>query len=152
MRSYLLEPFKQVRIGLYLVGMTLVFTSVLVLLFFNVIYLQHLSTMEMLGITDGSSFWDLFSNPIVLRGLLTIGLSLIVFAVVTIATSIVLTHRIFGPLVSIRRLIRALAAGDYSARIQIRKKDDLHALADDLNALATSLEQASQRPPLDKAS
>ena len=146
-RSFLLEPFKQVRIGLYLVLLTFGFTILLILLFFDVMYRQHLRTMEMLGMSDGSSYWDLLENPIVISGLTQIGLALVAFTLVTVATSIVLTHRVYGPLVSIRRLVRTLTTGDFSARVHIRKHDDLHDLADELNALADSLEhRAAERP------
>ncbi len=147
-RSFLLEPFKQVRIGLYLVALTLGFTVLLILLFFDVMYRQHLRTMEMLGMSDGSSFWDLLDNPIVLTGLMQIGFALVVFILITVVTSIVLTHRVYGPLVSIRRLVRSLAQGDFSARVRIRKRDDLHDLADELNELAESLERSSTQPEI----
>lgn len=147
MRSYLLEPFKQVRIGLYFVGLTLGFTTLLIGLFLKVMYDQHERTMQLLHMSDGSTFWDLFGNPIVLSGLMQIGLALILFFVVTLATSIVLTHRIYGPLISIRRHIGNLKAGDFDSRVHIRRKDDLHALADQLNELAEALEQREQRKP-----
>lgn len=139
-RSFLLEPFRQVKIGLYFIGLTFGFTALLVGLFLQVMYDQHARTMQLLQMSDGSTFWDLFANPIVLTGFLQIGIALILFFLITLATSIVLTHRIYGPLISIRRHIGRLKNGGFDSRVHIRDKDDLHALADDLNQLAEALQ------------
>lgn len=150
MRSFLLEPLKQVRIGLYFIGLTFGFTALLVGLFLNVMYDQHQRTMQLLEMSDGSTFWDLFANPIVFTGLLQIGIALGLFFLVTLATSIVLTHRIYGPLISIRRHIGQLKRGAFESRVRIRRRDELHGLADDLNQLAEALqarEQQDQRAP-----
>ena len=57
------------------------------------------------------------------------------------ATIFKLTHQIYGPLVAIKRFLEQLKKGDYSARIVIRKGDDLQNLVKDLNELAEALEQ-----------
>jgi Tfp pilus assembly protein PilX len=49
------------------------------------------------------------------------------------------THRIFGPMVPIRKHIQNLKKGDFESRIHLRKKDHFHELAEDLNELAKSL-------------
>ena len=64
--------------------------------------------------------------------------SLSVFALVS---GVVLSHRLFGPLISIKRHIASLREGQYSARLQLRENDDLAEIKDSLNDLAAALEQ-----------
>jgi len=45
-----------------------------------------------------------------------------------------------GPTVAFRRHLRALAAGDYSARTYLRPHDAFQEVADELNALSRALE------------
>jgi two-component system phosphate regulon sensor histidine kinase PhoR len=59
---------------------------------------------------------------------------------VSILLGVVITHRIYGPLIPILRHVRALAAGDFSSRVHLREKDEMGDLAAALNELATSLE------------
>lgn len=54
---------------------------------------------------------------------------------------IVYSHRIFGPVVPIRRTIQKLTDGDYKARIHLRLSDEFKNIADDINKLADSLEK-----------
>ena len=49
-------------------------------------------------------------------------------------------HRVHGPLVEVRRYLRALREGDYEARCRIRTGDKLHDIVDDLNALGATLQ------------
>ena len=49
------------------------------------------------------------------------------------------SHRIFGPVIPMRRHIEKLGAGDFSSRIQLRGTDEFKALAEDLNHLAEVL-------------
>lgn len=52
-----------------------------------------------------------------------------------------LSHRIYGPLIPIQRHIEKLKAGEYSARMQLRKTDELTEIRDALNDLAETLER-----------
>lgn len=65
--------------------------------------------------------------------------------------SIYVTHKIVGPLFSIDRTIREMAAGNLTVRAHIRKGDDLqefhlnfNAMADNLERLLINLEQGSR--------
>ncbi len=51
-----------------------------------------------------------------------------------------LSHRVYGPMIPFRRHIEQLKAGNYTARIRLRKSDDLIELRDALNDLAITLE------------
>ena len=51
------------------------------------------------------------------------------------------TQRIAGPLIKISRYIHDFSTGNFSGRIQLRSGDHMHALADSLNSMASSLEE-----------
>lgn len=55
--------------------------------------------------------------------------------------SIRLTHKLYGPMVAIRRFLTELGNGNYKARLTLRQGDDLLDLRDALNQLAESLEK-----------
>ena len=62
------------------------------------------------------------------------------FASYAIWAGIRLSHRIYGPMVPIKRLIGNLTAGEYDKRIRLRANDEFVDIADALNALAAKLE------------
>lgn len=49
------------------------------------------------------------------------------------------THRVVGPLVAIRRHIRALIEGDLAKELRLRRDDEFGDLASDLNELTAKL-------------
>jgi nitrate/nitrite-specific signal transduction histidine kinase len=52
-----------------------------------------------------------------------------------------MTHRIYGPLVSIERFVEQIARGEYQKRVTIRRGDELKRLADKLNVMAEELQK-----------
>jgi signal transduction histidine kinase len=52
-----------------------------------------------------------------------------------------LTHRYYGPLVSIERFVDDMTQGRYGQRVKIRQKDELQRLTDKLNDMASALEK-----------
>lgn len=54
---------------------------------------------------------------------------------------LMLSHRLFGPTVPIRRHIARLRAGDYGSRIKLRKRDEFKIIAEELNLLAETLQE-----------
>jgi len=63
------------------------------------------------------------------------------FAVGGLALGVMLSHRIFGPIVPIRAHVLRLIEGDYSSRIHLRTHDQFKDVATDLNTLAERLNQ-----------
>lgn len=57
-----------------------------------------------------------------------------------IVTGVLVSHALFGPLVSIKRHIAHLREGQYNSRLSIRSTDDLGEMKDALNDLAAALE------------
>ncbi len=55
--------------------------------------------------------------------------------------STIYTHRLVGPVMPIRRHIKALRDGLYTHRVTLRRHDGLQDIADDLNDLARTLEE-----------
>ena len=55
---------------------------------------------------------------------------------------LILSHRIYGPLVNFEKALRKFKEGDFSARVHLRKNDDgkLKEVAELLNSLAADLE------------
>lgn len=59
---------------------------------------------------------------------------------------IITSHRIFGPIVAIRRFIRGLEEGHFSQTLRLRKNDELKDVAEDLNSLAQTLNGKGSAP------
>ena len=79
-------------------------------------------------------FWEtLFSN---------IAPCIIILAVFLFLASVFVSHKIAGPLFSIKRSVHLAASGDLRARFSLRKGDEFHELADELNVLVTSVKQS----------
>jgi HAMP domain-containing protein len=79
------------------------------------------------------------------RAILTASAALLTFAasltLIMFAAGIALSHRIFGPMVPIQRLVQDLIKGDYKSRGSLRKRDEWQDLMKDLNTLADGLEK-----------
>lgn len=57
----------------------------------------------------------------------------------SIFIGVLVSHRVYGPLIPIVRHIRKLAEGDYASRVRLRKGDELEEVAGALNELAEKL-------------
>lgn len=140
-KTILVEPFKQMRIGAYVIGLTLIFTLSLVAIVANTFWSQYQQVMELFAIADPRTQWELVLNDIFLRN---VGLViLLATAFVTAMTYFIfkITHRYYGPLVSIERFVDQVSVGDYTARVIIRKGDELQSLVKRLNQMAESIEK-----------
>jgi len=72
-----------------------------------------------------------------------IALTLSVFlALSTFVVGAWLSHRIYGPMVSLKRHVEKLIQGEYSSRVTLREEDRFQDLARDLNLLAENLEKS----------
>lgn len=57
----------------------------------------------------------------------------------------VLLHRVAGPVMRVRQACEALAEGDYTYRVQLRKHDDLRELEKDFNKMASVMHDDVRR-------
>lgn len=64
----------------------------------------------------------------------------LVLTVGMLALGVSMSHRIFGPMVPLQRLVGELQKGNYSARGHLRRNDEFQELMADLNALAEKLQ------------
>ncbi|MCX5715654.1 MAG: methyl-accepting chemotaxis protein [Candidatus Omnitrophica bacterium] len=70
---------------------------------------------------------------------ITLLLRLIFIAPLVVFVSIILSHRIAGPLYRIEKYISAVAKGDFSEKLTLRKKDELKDLAFMINEMTEDL-------------
>lgn len=83
-------------------------------------------------------------NRTLFRSVIASAVGLSVMAFLGFALTTVLSHRLLGPLVPIRRHLQKLIEGKYDDRLRLRKTDELHFLADDLNKLTEKLGERSK--------
>lgn len=63
----------------------------------------------------------------------------VLFSLVMFLGILILSHRIYGPMVALRRHTWALMRGEYAHRTHLRKNDEFKDLANDLNQLSERL-------------
>jgi signal transduction histidine kinase len=56
------------------------------------------------------------------------------------------THRIFGPVESMKKMVSELENGNYSTRVHLRKDDDFQVIGNKLNLLAETLQKKNDCP------
>jgi len=140
-RSTLIEPFKQIKFGLYVIALSVIFVTITSGMFIYAFKDQYQHVMSIFNITDTASQMELVTNDIFYRNARMIGGFFIFFILFELWIVFRLTHRYYGPLVSIERFVEQITQGDYSKRVLIRKKDELHRLVDKLNLMADTLEK-----------
>lgn len=133
-RNYLLEPKLQLRLALY-VGVSTLLAVAAASYFVGYMYQPLLNSL--IQGTDKLApqiFELLYENTMATVLIITVFTLLYIF----IMTLLVIwySHRFVGPIVAFRRHVKALIAGNTSARVKLRKYDAFTELADDLNALA----------------
>ena len=139
--NYLLQPLIQVKLGVYSVILSLVFASLVV----AILYRMTMDSLEILGdfVKDERTIDYIFTQYF--GGVAWLLFLIFVFYVLSnLAISIVVTHRLVGPVVAFRRHIASLEAGDYSKRVRLRRGDAFGELAEDLNRLTMKLEREGE--------
>lgn len=134
--TYLIEPFKQIRFGLYVVAVCCFFAALLGYTFVTAFQEQYSQVVEIFNVIDENS---LVSNEVFNRNTAIMTGLLIAFVVTIVAVVVRRTHRMYGPMIGIMRFVSELTAGNYNARINIREKDDFQDLVRCLNRLAVAL-------------
>lgn len=137
LKNYLLMPTHQLRLGLYTVFLTMLFSvSVLVisLVAFERLYLIVLDLIP--RVTE----LRIFINTYMWETVGWLSLSGVLYVLANVILMVIATHRWIGPSVAFRRHIDALKTGDYTARVCLRKGDAFQELADELNDLSAVLQ------------
>ena len=149
LRNTVIEPFKQFKIGIYIVIITFIFIVCAGYLFMASFWQQYQHVMSIFEVVDPNLQWEVITNDVFFVNIIKVSALFLLFMLITMAMVFKLTHRYYGPLVSIEKFVDQVADGDYSSRVALRKKDELQRLANKLNTMAENLEQrhrASSRP------
>lgn len=136
MKNILLRPEFQLKYSFYFVGMTLV-TMGSVFLLFLLSLEDMIATLavvyriepEVIGAIQQSLRTATFTTVAVAA----------CFAVISISLGIILTHRLVGPMIPIRRLISQITKGEYGVQGRLRTKDDYQEVMNELNTLSRTL-------------
>ncbi len=145
-KSTLIEPFRQIKFGIYVILASVIFVIIVAAMFLLAFYEQYQHVMTLFNISDVKDQMELVTNDIFYRNAIAIGLMLFSFIVGMFILVFKLTHRYYGPLVSIERFVQEMTQGKYSRRVKIRKNDELQRLTDLLNEMAVTLEKNPPTP------
>lgn len=136
MKNILLRPEFQLKYSFYFVGMTLVTMGAVFLLFLlsledmvSTLAVVYRIEPEVVGAIQQSLRTATFT---------TIAVA-VLFGIISVSLGIILTHRLVGPMVPIRRLIRQLTDGEYGVQGRLRTKDDYQEVMSELNGLSKKL-------------
>ena len=138
-KQYITDPFRQVRFGLYYVALNLTSFAGLAYVFWSTSTTQYNQLLELFNVT-GDEKSKVLLNDVFNQNLILVGSVFAVLTIATLALTIWLTHRIYGPQIAITKFIREIARGNYGARLRLRKKDEFHTLAEEMNQMATALD------------
>lgn len=141
LRSTLIEPFKQIKIGIYVMLLSLAFLVCASWLFIAAFTEQYQHVMEIFNVVDPSTKWELVTNNIFYSNAIKLGILFVSFIGILFTVVFRMTHRVYGPLISIERFVTHMAEGKYDQRLVIRRKDDLQKLAEQLNQMADKLQK-----------
>ena len=139
-RNFLIDPGRQLRLPLYVLGVTAAFAGLW----------RHYAvtaTSNIYAAMEASLpgyFEAMIESQVRDLTLVTVLLAL-VYTGVLLSISVVCTHRYAGPVIPLRKHIEALKNGDYSSRVKLRRHDAFAEMAQDLNELARLLEQGDKR-------
>lgn len=141
LKSLVIEPFKQIKFGLYVISISIGFIAITAGLFVIAFTEQYRHVMNIFNVIDPSQQWELVTNDVFKTNAIRIGIVFVMYIFVIFLVVFRLTHRYYGPLVSIERFIEAMNMGEYHKRLGIRDKDELQELVGKLNEMASTLEK-----------
>jgi HAMP domain-containing protein len=137
-RNMLLQAAFQLKLPFYILLLSVVFLSLCILL--GNIYFQQTYNSMLATSTQPDYLQQVIAQQAHEFKMLSL-LLLAVYAALVSVVATLFTHRLIGPILPIRRHIRALQEGRYGQRVKLRKHDGLQDVADELNRLAETLEQ-----------
>ncbi len=134
-RSWFVEPYLQVKLGLVFLLLNFLFSGMILAVFGYYVWdvYQALTLYFQLTSTQSVEIMEKLQTPLIVGGIL-----IAVFVFSSILVAVRYTHRIYGPLVSIHRQLDQLLASGEVAPLVLRESDQLKGLADKLNQFAGS--------------
>ena len=140
-RNLLLKPVLQLKLALYVLLLSLTFALITAL--FGKLYFEQTFVTLVENTTQAEYIQAVITQQI--HGFKSLSLLLFaVYVVLVVVLATVYTHRMIGPTLPIMRHIKAMKDGFYSHRVKLRNYDCFQELADELNALAETLEKRQQ--------
>jgi hypothetical protein len=137
-RNFLLQPLLQVQLGLYSILLAFAFSGVIAWLFY--IHLNSFATIVIqLTDTEDEVLKMLYRSLDDMR-FSVIG-TIFCFLIANMVVSVLFTHKMVGPTIAFRRLIRGLSEGKYGDQIKLRDGDAFTEVADELNHLSSVLSE-----------
>lgn len=141
LKSTVIEPFSQLKLGLYVVIICVAFLFIAGGLFHDSFLQQYKNVLEIFEVADPEMQWEVISNDIYKSNLIKLGGLFIGFIVILLSVVFRMTHKYYGPIVSIERFAESISSGKYFERVAIRKGDELLDLVERLNDMAKELER-----------
>lgn len=136
MTNFLLMPVIQIKLGVYLIAAA----GLLLVGLFSTVYFKMKDLAQIIiDLTDvEEEVIELITSH--LHGMIMWMLLIaVVYVIVSLAVSVVYTHRLVGPIYAFIRHVRSLKEGNYSERTHLRKGDAFADLALELNELSEEL-------------
>lgn len=140
-KSTLIEPFTQIKLGIYIIILSCVFLALSGWLFYHSFSEQYSHVMEIFSVTEAGSRWEVMTNDVFYSNLYKLGALFTLYIIALLAIIFRTTHKYHGPLVSIERFAQSMVEGKYYSRVAVRKHDELKELASRLNKMAMALEK-----------
>ncbi len=133
MRSKLVEPYFQIKLGLMFIIVNLLFSVLFAGVVWWVLSDVFAAVKTYFDLTGGDAALTMgkLSTPLILVGVLVLA-----FVATTFYVAVHYTHKIYGPLVSINRFIDEMVEGRSPSKLALRDGDELQDLVLKLNILA----------------
>ncbi len=140
-KNYALQPYFQVRLGVYSVVLSLIFAVILSgILYLNLGKLLEI-IVELTGVPEEvRDLLDQYINPAKIQVFGAVA----IYAAINIGMTILFTHHLVGPTIAFRRHVQMISEGNYQHRTILRKGDAFAEVAEDLNKLSQQFEQNSK--------
>ena len=151
-KTLLVDPFKQVKLGVYVVLWALCFVVITASVFVYAFWQQYQQIMEIFRITDQGLRTQLLTNDVFIDNVFLLSGILFFFLASLLILLFRVTHKYYGPLVAIERFVEGVTEGDYHRRVVVRRNDELQTLVRKLNAMAVVLEERHGLPKVSEHS
>lgn len=145
-KYFLIEPFKQIKLGIYVILISLSFTAIAGFMIYQALTEQYQQVMDIFAIVDPDKQWSLITNDVFYSNAIKMTLLFSAYLIILMTVIISKTHKVYGPLVSIERFIGQITKGHYRTRITVRKGDELVDVANKLNLMAAELQSRHGAP------
>lgn len=132
-RSKLVEPYFQIKLGLMFIIVNLSFAALFGGVMWWVLSDVFAAVKTYFDLTGGDAALTMgkLSTPLILVGVIVVA-----FVATTFYVAVHYTHKIYGPLVSINRFIDEMVEGRSPSKLALRDGDELQDLVIKLNILA----------------